>query len=88
MHLAFLFAVTIMPFSTRLLVEFITYRTALIVYWLNIVVLGWMLFFCWRRAVSVKLVRDGVRPEVTTAARAGGSSSPRAFTRPAWSCAS
>src|SRR5213082_2623240 len=33
-HLGFLLAVTLMPFSTRLLAEFNTYRTALVVYWL------------------------------------------------------
>ena len=39
-HLAFLFVVTIMPFSTRLLIEFINYRTALLAYWANIFLLG------------------------------------------------
>jgi uncharacterized membrane protein len=34
-HLSFLFAVTVMPFSTKLLAEFITYRVALLAYWLN-----------------------------------------------------
>lgn len=32
-HLAFLFAVTVMPFSTGLMAEFIHYRTALVIYW-------------------------------------------------------
>ncbi len=35
-HLGFLFAVTVLPLSTRLLAEFITYRAALGIYWLNI----------------------------------------------------
>ena len=35
-HLAFLAGVTLMPFSTQLLAEFIQYRTALLVYWFNI----------------------------------------------------
>ena len=39
-HIAFLFAVSIMPFSTRLLAEFITYRSVLIAYWANILLLG------------------------------------------------
>src|SRR5437016_9272802 len=34
-YLAFLFAVTLMPFSTGLLAAFITFRVALVVYWLN-----------------------------------------------------
>src|SRR5271169_2051086 len=37
MHILFLFAVTLIPFSTRLLAEFNTYRIALLSYWLNIV---------------------------------------------------
>jgi uncharacterized membrane protein len=32
-HLAFLFFTTLMPFSTRLLAEFITFRSALLLYW-------------------------------------------------------
>src|SRR5436305_5397266 len=39
LHLAFLLAVTFMPFSTALLAAFITFRVAIVVYWLNIVLL-------------------------------------------------
>jgi uncharacterized membrane protein len=42
-HLGFLLAVTLVPFSTGLLAHFITFRLALLVYWLNIVVLGFVL---------------------------------------------
>src|SRR5580658_7314443 len=35
-HLAFLFLVSMTPFSTALLAEFVRYRPALLVYWLNI----------------------------------------------------
>ena len=35
-HLGFLFTITLLPLSTRLLAEFITYRGALGIYWLNI----------------------------------------------------
>ena len=49
-HLVFLFAITLMPFSTRLLAEFVAFRTALLAYWLNIVLLGGLLFASWRRA--------------------------------------
>ena len=34
-HIAFLFTVSLMPFSTRLLAEFIAWRTALLWYWVN-----------------------------------------------------
>ena len=42
-HLGFLLAVTLVPFSTGLLAHFITFRLALLVYWVNIVVLGFVL---------------------------------------------
>ena len=40
MHVAFLCVVSLVPFSTALLAEFITYRVALVVYWGNILLLG------------------------------------------------
>ena len=39
-HLGFLFAVTLSPFSTMLLAEFMAYRAALLVYWTNIFPVG------------------------------------------------
>jgi len=66
-HLAFLFAVTLMPFSTRLLSEFREYRSALIAYWLNILLLGVILFLSWGSATSNKLLRDDVPPRVPAA---------------------
>src|SRR5579859_4035002 len=66
-HLGFLLAVTLMPFSTGLLSAFIAYRVALAVYWLNIFLLGAMLFAGWRYARRVKLVREEVTEEVSAA---------------------
>jgi uncharacterized membrane protein len=57
-HLAFLFAITSMPLSTRLLAEFITYRLALVVYWLNILLPGAMLYWSWTHAMHKKLVKE------------------------------
>lgn len=57
LHLAFLFATSLMPFSTSLIAEFIALRTALLCYWLNIFVLGAMLLATWRYAVRAELVR-------------------------------
>jgi uncharacterized membrane protein len=57
-HLAFLFAVTLMPFSTTLIAEFLAYRVALIVYWLNILLLGVTLYASWRCAVGSGLLKD------------------------------
>src|SRR5579859_5859438 len=62
-HLIFLFAVSLMPFSTGLLGAFITFRLALVVYWLNILLLGVMLL------VSIRYAwRAGLVKEETTAA--------------------
>jgi uncharacterized membrane protein len=63
-HLGFLFAVTIMPLTTRLLTEFITNRTALGIYWLNIFVLGAMLFWSWSYATHAGLVKADTPEEV------------------------
>jgi uncharacterized membrane protein len=59
-HLGFLFAVTLMPFSTRLLAGYITYRSVLIAYWANILFLGVMLFAAWRYAIHAGLLREGI----------------------------
>jgi len=66
-HLAFLFAVTLMPFSTRLLSEFVEYRAALIAYWANILLLGVILYLSWGCATSNKLLRDDIPPDVPPA---------------------
>ena len=42
-QLGFLAAVALMPFSTSLLAEFISFRLALLAYWANIVLLGLLL---------------------------------------------
>ena len=46
-----------MPLSTRLLAEFITYRAALGIYWLNIFVLGAMLYWSWAYATHADLIK-------------------------------
>lgn len=55
-HLGYLAGVTLMPFSTALMAEFITLRVALLVYWANILLLGALLFASWRRAVRAEVV--------------------------------
>jgi uncharacterized membrane protein len=66
-HLAFLFVVTIMPFSTRLLIEFINYRTSLLAYWANIFLLGVLLYLSWGRATRAGLVKNDTPPKVVNA---------------------
>ncbi|MGD0910212.1 MAG: TMEM175 family protein [Candidatus Acidiferrales bacterium] len=66
-HMVFLFAVSLMPFSTRLLAEFMIYRTALIVYWLNILLLGGTLYFSWNCAQALGLVKAEIAAEASRA---------------------
>jgi uncharacterized membrane protein len=58
LHLAFLFAVAVMPFSTALMAEFIAYRIALLVYWANLALFGVLLFATWRYAEHARLVQS------------------------------
>src|SRR5580700_9421653 len=47
LHFVFLAVVTVLPFSSRLLGDFLTYRIAFIVYWFNILLLGVTLYATW-----------------------------------------
>jgi TMEM175 potassium channel family protein len=67
LHLAFLFAVTLMPVSTHFLIEFASYRAALVAYWLNILMLGTILYFTWGCATRAKLIKDNLPPGVPPA---------------------
>jgi uncharacterized membrane protein len=66
-HLGFLLGVSLMPFSTGLLAEFITFRLALVAYWLNLLLLGALLFVSRRYAVRAGLLRDDVTAEMLAA---------------------
>jgi uncharacterized membrane protein len=66
-HLAFLFAVTLMPFSTRLLSEFAAYRSALLAYWANILLLGAILYLSWGSATRNNLLENDVPAAVPAA---------------------
>jgi uncharacterized membrane protein len=63
-HIAFLCAVSVTPFTTSLLAEFIHYRTALLVYWSNIVLLGLTLYWSWSYATRHHLLTDDAPPEI------------------------
>jgi uncharacterized membrane protein len=56
-HLGFLFVTTLVPFSTRLLAEFFTYKLALGIYWLNILALGSMLYWSWMYSAHHGLIK-------------------------------
>jgi uncharacterized membrane protein len=66
-HLAFLFVVTVTPFSTALLAEYTQYRLALLVYWLNIFLLGATLYWSWVCALGSDLVRGDIPQQVSSA---------------------
>jgi uncharacterized membrane protein len=68
-HLVFLFAVSLTPFSTSLLAEFLRYRVALLAYWANILLLGATLFFSWVCATGHRLVKDDLPPATVRAIR-------------------
>lgn len=57
-HIAFLCAVALTPFTTSLLAEFIHYRIALLVYWFNILLLGAALYWSWSYATRALLIAD------------------------------
>jgi uncharacterized membrane protein len=61
-HILFLAAICLLPFSTALLSEFIAYRAALLVYWANLALLGAVLITSWmltRRAGLAKAELPG-----------------------------
>jgi len=63
-HLAFLFGVTLTPFSTMLLEDFANFRVALLVYWFNIFLLGMTLFLSWECAEQLHLTKLDMPAEV------------------------
>jgi uncharacterized membrane protein len=68
-HLGFLCGVAVTPFSTQLLAELPTYRLALAVYWLNILLLGAALYWSWICAAATGLVTPELPPEAAVAIR-------------------
>ncbi len=63
-HLAFLFAITFMAALHAPAAEFITYRSALLIYWLNILLLGAMLYWSWSYASRHGLIKEDTPAEV------------------------
>jgi uncharacterized membrane protein len=69
LSLLFLALVALFPFTTSLLAEFVLYRTALAVYWLDIALCGLALLAIWTYVERAGLVREDVGPEVGRAIR-------------------
>lgn len=59
-HLGFLLAVTLMPFSTMALASYPHLRAALLVYWFNLFLLGLLLYGSWGYATRRGLLKDDV----------------------------
>lgn len=59
-HLVFLLCVVLMPFSTTLVSDYITTQLAIVVYWLNIALLGAILYVGQRYARRAGLLKDDV----------------------------
>jgi uncharacterized membrane protein len=68
-HLTFLMAVTLLPFSTGLLAQDTTYRLSMAVYWLNLLALGVLLFISLYYADRVDLIRADTTEEMRAALR-------------------
>jgi uncharacterized membrane protein len=65
LHLAVLATVALLPFSTSLLAEFISFRLALLLYWVNILLFGVTIYAAWKYALHARLLRDDVPPGVS-----------------------
>jgi uncharacterized membrane protein len=68
-HLAFLFAVTLMPSSTKLLAEFIVFRIALLCHSSNVLIFGIVLYLSWFHASRASLLKEDTTAEVGRAVR-------------------
>ncbi len=66
-HLIFLLGVTLMPFSTGLLAEDITYRVSIAIYWLNLAGLGAVLWISLRYADRTGLMSEQTTPQMRAA---------------------
>jgi uncharacterized membrane protein len=66
-HLTFLLAVTLLPFSTGLLAQDTTYRLSVAVYWLNLLALGVVLFVSLRYAEHAEVMSEETTQEMRAA---------------------
>jgi len=69
LHLVYLSTIAVMPFTTGLLAEFITFRAALLVYWLNILAIGLVSLATIRYAQRAGLTSVGTGEEAFEALR-------------------
>jgi uncharacterized membrane protein len=69
LHFLFLAVVTVLPFATRLLADFLTYRRAFLIYWFNILLLGVCLYATWSCAERAKLIREEAQGDISRAVK-------------------
>jgi uncharacterized membrane protein len=69
LHLAFLAAVAMTPFSTALLAAYFDYRAALIAYWLNLTFMGATLHGAFEYELRAGLLKPEVTEDVVKAVR-------------------
>ncbi|TPJ33745.1 TMEM175 family protein [Mesorhizobium sp. B2-8-3] len=65
LNLCFLAFIALLPFSTDLLADFLEFRLAVLVYWLNLLMLGLTLLASWRYAEKNGFVAEGVDAQTT-----------------------
>ena len=65
----FLASISALPFSTRVLADFFEFRTAVALYWANILLCGATIYLTWALAVRRKLVRADCPPATNRAIR-------------------
>jgi uncharacterized membrane protein len=68
-HLAILVSISLMPFSTAMMAQFIHFRVALLVYWLNIVLFGILSYVSWHCAIAASLLKPNISPETIQAVK-------------------
>jgi uncharacterized membrane protein len=68
-HIMFLFGIATLPFSTALLAKYSMLRTALLIYWLNILYLGVVLFISWNYVSAKNLWKPDISVEMRDAQR-------------------
>jgi uncharacterized membrane protein len=66
-HLGFLLVVVLMPFSTAFLASYITYRLPMAIYWLNLLLLGGLLFVSLKYARHAGLLNPDATNQMLTA---------------------
>jgi len=69
LHLGFLFLISMIPLTTRLLLAFDTYRLAMGIYWLNLLLMGVLLWISWSHAVRTRLIAEDAPTDIVTTYR-------------------